>query len=54
MSGRVSLHILKRLLNAAMPELEVASKEKLLLHHFITGLIMRKATSHSTGDKNKC
>ena len=32
------LHSLKRLLNAAMPELEDASKEKLLLHHLIAGL----------------
>ena len=32
-SPRMFLHSLKRLLNAAMPELEDASKEKLLLHH---------------------
>ena len=37
-SPRMFLHSLKRLLNAAMPELEDASKEKLLLHHFIAGL----------------
>ena len=40
-SGRVSSHVLaqsEKTLNAAMPELEDASKEKLLLHHFIAGL----------------
>ena len=37
------LHSLKRLLNAAMPELEDASKEKLLLHHFIAGLPEQRA-----------